>query len=126
MGATSKTAYVDFKEVSEAANRSIDRVLSRYLPGGRWEGDEYVALNPTRNDQELGSFKINRSGFWSDFATGEKGGDLIDLVVYLTGKSIHGAVRDLADFLGVSAPKGSTPRRQGTSGKKSRFSKAVS
>lgn len=91
MGAASKASpaagYIDFKAVREAAIRSIEYVLTHYLPGGSWESNEYVVRNPTRFDARPGSFKISRSGVWSDFATGETGGDLIDLVAYTTGKS---------------------------------------
>jgi putative DNA primase/helicase len=103
-----KFAYVDFKAVREAANRLIESVLSCYLPGGRWESNEYVALNPTRQDARPGSFKINQSGVWSDFATGETGGDLIDLVAYIASKSKIEAARDLAALLNVSPRQGST------------------
>ena len=100
--------YVDFEAISEAASRSIDLVLGHHLPNGRWNGKEYDALNPTRNDATPGSFKVNRDGYWSDFATGDKGGDLIDLVEYLTGKSKLDAARELRDLLNVPPSEGST------------------
>jgi hypothetical protein len=35
-------------------------------------------------DQNPGSFSINvRTGRWADFATGDKGGDVISLAAYL-------------------------------------------
>jgi hypothetical protein len=34
-------------------------VLARLVPGGKVLGREYVALNPTRTDRRMGSFKIN-------------------------------------------------------------------
>ena len=73
--------HVDFKAVSEAASRSVEWIVERYFPGGRWIGDEYTVRNPTRNDSRPGSFMINRKGVWSDFASGDAGGDMIDLVV---------------------------------------------
>jgi putative DNA primase/helicase len=61
-----------------------------------------VALNPTRTDRRLGSFKINiRTGRWADFATGDKGGDPISLVAYLEGVSQAEAARRLARMLGL-------------------------
>ena len=47
-------------------------------------GDDYVALNPTRQDRNFGSFKIKRTPpyFWIDFATGDKG-DGLSLLLYL-------------------------------------------
>jgi hypothetical protein len=107
MGPAVVNGRVDFKAVREQSSSSIELVLDRYLPGGDWVGSEYVVPNPTRGDANSGSFKINRSGVWSDFATGDKGGDLIDLVAYVTGKSKVEAGRELAMFLNVSPRQGS-------------------
>jgi hypothetical protein len=84
---------VDFMTIRRQSCASIELVLNRYLAGGRWEGSEYVIRNPTRRDASPGTFKMNRNGVWSDFATGEKGEDLIDLVAYLTSKSKLEAAR---------------------------------
>ncbi len=63
---------------------------------------EIVALNPRRPDRHLGSFKINRyNGRWSDFATGDKGGDPISLVAYLADVSQVEAAQLLAQMLGL-------------------------
>ena len=73
-GAEIKSAPLNFKEIAETALFSARSLLPHWLPGGRWEGEEYVAKNPTRADEHPGSFKINaRSGVWSDFATGDAG-----------------------------------------------------
>ena len=83
-GAEIKSAPLNFKEIAETALFSARSLLPRWLPGGRWEGEEYVAKNPTRADEHPGSFKINaRSGVWSDFATGDAGRDLLDLKAFL-------------------------------------------
>ena len=98
--------YPTFAEVKRAALQAIDRVLSHWLPGGKRVdgGKEYTAPNPTRADKHAGSLKVNLAkGTWSDFATGDKGGDLIDLVRYLDGSSEVDACNRLADFLGVTA-----------------------
>ncbi|MGH9614295.1 MAG: DUF927 domain-containing protein, partial [Bryobacteraceae bacterium] len=106
--AVKPVAHVDFKAVSEFSSRSVETVVSHFLPGGRWEGNEYVVRNPTRNDATPGSFKIRRDGIWSDFATGQAGGDMIDLVVYLTGQSKTEAARELSAMLNVPPATGST------------------
>ncbi len=55
-----------------------------WLPNGRQDGDEWVALNPTRADEHAGSFKVNLStGAWGDFATNDEGGDAVSLYAYL-------------------------------------------
>ena len=85
-GNTSKRP--SFADVKIAALKNIDRVLAHWLPNGKRVdgGKEYTAPNPTRTDKCAGSLKINLSkGTWADFATGDKGGDLIDLVRYIDG-----------------------------------------
>ncbi len=101
-----------FAEVKAAALHAIDRVLAHWLPGGkRVDGNkEYTAPNPTRADKHAGSLKVNlRRGTWCDFATGDKGGDLIDLVRYLNGGSDVDACNTLAAFLGVTAGASPAP-----------------
>lgn len=106
-----------FAEVKAAALQSIERVLARWLPGGKRvdSGLEYTAPNPTRPDNNAGSFKVNLSkGAWADFATGDTGGDLIDLVQYVDGCSQAEARNALAEFLNLSATvaNGNTPAKQ--------------
>jgi hypothetical protein len=95
---------VDFAAVKAASLRSLDFIIPRLLPGGKREGDEWVVLNPTRNDNKPGSFSVNmRTGVWSDFAyAADKGGDMIDLVMYLNRKSNLDAARELAHMLGMT------------------------
>lgn len=98
-----KRHVVDFGQVNAAALAALPAVLNRVLPGGKIVGREYQVLNPRRADNRPGSFKINlRTGKWSDFATGDKGGDLISLAAYLVGVSQGKSARLLAQMLGVS------------------------
>ncbi|AIB34137.1 DUF927 domain-containing protein [Pseudomonas simiae] len=99
------TKSPSFADVKAAALKDIDRVLSHWLPNGKRVdgGKEYTARNPTRSDKRAGSLKINLAkGTWADFATGDKGGDLIDLVRYLDGGTDIEACNKLADLLNVS------------------------
>ena len=94
---------INFAGIARAALANVDVILPRWLPGGRVVGAEYVARNPKRIDRRAGSFKINRdSGKWSDFATGDRGGDLVSLAAFLAEISQADAARELADMLGVS------------------------
>jgi hypothetical protein len=94
---------VDFARVNQAALSALPSLLSRWLPDGRACGREYVALNPRRADRHAGSFKINlRSGRWADFATGDKGGDVVSLAAYLHGLSQVEAARRVAAMLGIA------------------------
>ena len=93
---------IDFAAINRAALAVFPAVLARILPGGKRVGAELVALNPRRDDRRSGSFKINlRTGRWSDFATGDKGGDPISLVAYLADVSQGEAARLLAQMLGL-------------------------
>lgn len=92
---------IDFAAVNAAALPNLPTLLSQWLPGGRREGHEWVALNPRRADRRAGSFRINmESGKWGDFATGDQGGDPISLFAYLTGAAQAEAARALAERLG--------------------------
>jgi hypothetical protein len=99
------TNKINFEAIKEAAVQSLPHLLARWLPGGKRIGKEYVALNPTRADRRPGSFKVvivgHRAGVWADFATGDRGGDLISLAAYLFGLRQGEAARKLAEMLGV-------------------------
>ncbi len=94
---------LDFPRIAAAARHSALSVCQQLLPSGRRYGNEYVALNPRRADTKPGSFKIavsgQRAGCWSDFATGDSGGDLISLVAYLYDLRQGEAARRLAAIL---------------------------
>jgi hypothetical protein len=93
---------VDFAAVKEASIRAIETLVPNWLPNGKRVGNEWVALNPTRNDTKLGSFSVNlRTGVFADFATGDKGGDPIDLYVYLNRVSLLDAATEIGNILGV-------------------------
>jgi hypothetical protein len=93
---------MNFETINRAALDALPVLLYRWLPDGRRRGREYVARNPTRNDRHLGSFSINMvTGAWSDFATGDKGGDVIALYAFLRGIRQTDAARELARLLRV-------------------------
>lgn len=100
------------KKVAAAALTSIESVLSTWCAGGKRESHEYVTLNPTRADSKTGSFKINLStGAWADFATGDKGGDLVALVAFLENVSQLEAAKRLGAFLGINYEKTDAHKR---------------
>jgi hypothetical protein len=72
--------------IEEDALYYADEVLAEIVPGGELQGDEYVVLNPTRDDAELGSFKFNiSSSLWGDFATDDHGKGFISFAHYIYG-----------------------------------------
>ncbi len=90
--------------VNAAAVAALPALLRRWLPDGHWQGAEYVARNPKRADHRPASFKINRNGRWADFATGDRGGDVVSLAAYLSGLGQVEAARELARSLGIETP----------------------
>ncbi len=93
---------IDFAEINAAALAVLPILARRWAPQGARRGVEWVALNPRRHDRQLGSFSINlRTGRWADFATGDKGGDVVSLAAYLSGVGQIKAARALAQMLGV-------------------------
>jgi len=83
-------------------DRARDSVTRTYIegefgtPGAHWRrgknGDEYMTLNPTRSDNEIGSFSIREDGKWFDYAS-STGGDLFDLIAARDGISPVEAAR---------------------------------
>src|SRR5690554_3578499 len=93
-----------FTNIANQALTCSTAILTRVLPGGVLDGREYVALNPRRSDGRRGSFKINiDTGKWADFATGDRGGDLISLVAYVYAIRQSEAANLVANMLGVRA-----------------------
>jgi len=75
---------IDFRKLGREVLGLSDTLVSTWLPNGKKEGHEYVALNPNRYDKQLGSFRINlKTGKWADFATGDRGSDLISLYAFV-------------------------------------------
>jgi hypothetical protein len=95
---------INYERIGRDALDRLPLLLLRWLPDGRREGSEWVARNPKRNDENPGSFKINlRTGHWADFATGDKGGDVISLAAYLHDLSQSSAAIRLSEMLGLGA-----------------------
>ncbi len=94
-----------FKEVAERATSYHTAILNRLLPDGKLIGVEFMARNPNRCDGKTGSFSFNiRTGKWADFATDDKGGDIISLYAYLVGCSQKDALFDVAKMIGFEIP----------------------
>lgn len=103
MKSDSMKPEIDFRVIATAALAQAESFVKEWLPDGRMAGAEWVALNPTRNDQHPGSFKINlHTGRWSDFADNASGGDLISLYAYLNRLAQGQAARFLADRLNMN------------------------
>jgi putative DNA primase/helicase len=98
-----RPAPPDYRNIADHALQLAPKLVPSWLPQGQRRGDEWVALNPTRSDQSLGSFSINlRTGRWADFSTGDGGGDLISLRAYLDRTTQRQAALALQRELGGS------------------------
>lgn len=98
------STQIDFASIAQAALAAAERLVPQWLPHGRREGHEWSSLNPNRSDSRHGSFKVNlTTGMWADFATGEKGGDLISLFAFVFTDGDQGkAARELASDLSMT------------------------
>ena len=63
-------------------------------------------MNPLRSDAKIGSFSVNlTNGHWADFASDDKGGDLVSLYAYLFHAGDQGqAAVALAERFGITLP----------------------
>ena len=102
---------IDIAQIAREALAAADRLVPDWLPDGRRNGAEWQARNPLRSDNTLGSFSINlRTGLWCDFATGDKGGDLVGLYAYVRGMKPLEAAREIASSMGIVAEQRQAPR----------------
>lgn len=93
---------IEFDRINRAALSALPALLARWLPDGQRRGNEWVARNPRRSDRRPGSFSVNLStGKWADFASDDRGGDVVSLAAYLAGTGQAEAAQSLADMLGV-------------------------
>lgn len=92
----------DFKEVAQIALGQSLPLVSTWLPAGRKINSEWQC--GSLNGEEGSSFSVNlKTGIWSDFATGEKGGDLVSLYAAIYTNNNQGkAVKELAEQLRIN------------------------
>ena len=103
--------HFEIQRIADAALPQADLLLADWLPDGTRKGTEYWPTNPVRGDRQPGSFSINTTtGTWHDFASGDKGGDLVSLMAYLRGCRQMDAARMIAAQLGM-AFGGDLPKR---------------
>jgi putative DNA primase/helicase len=91
---------LDFAGVNNAALARLPELLTQLLPGGRRIGREWVCGN--LRGEPGASCKVNIfTGRWADFATGERGGDIISLAAAVWRVQQSEAALRLAELLGV-------------------------
>jgi len=93
---------LDFAGIKASSLAAAGSLLRTWLPAGKLRGHEFQVGN-LRGDAGT-SLSINvRTGAWSDFATGDSGGDLIDLFAAMRGVDLGEAARGVASDLGQPA-----------------------
>lgn len=90
---------IPFREIVEQARPFVETIVPRWVPGAVRKGGWMMVCSPFRDDKHP-SFGVSlETGWFRDFATGDKG-DLIDLLVRLRGISKVEAARELARIVG--------------------------
>ena len=93
---------IDFEKVKRVARGYEEVLLRRILPHAVKQGFEYIAINPTRYDRNLGSFRINaRTLKWADFSTGDSGDGIITLWAYVRQLSQLKAAEEIMEIAKV-------------------------
>ncbi len=90
---------IDFDLINKSILSSYKSIITDWIPGGNFEGDQYVVCSPFREDKNPGSFKINTStGVYKDFNDAAvSGADPINLYAMLNGLSQGDAAKELAE-----------------------------
>jgi len=88
---------IDFERINNAIIPNAVSYLRQWLPDGKLNGKEFLARNPRRADDNIGSFNINtQTGEWGDFAIGQAGGDFVSLYAYINNISQSAAAKALS------------------------------
>lgn len=107
-----------YQALNAALLDRIEQLVSEWLPGGKKFSKEYQCGSLSGGAGDSCSVNISGSvglGCWADFATGEKGGDLISLYAAIHGLSMTMAAVTLAreegleDVAGVTHARGDAP-----------------
>lgn len=84
---------MDVRFVAQAALHEAERLVPLWLPDDPRVGSGWHGTRPAPNEH-FGSFKVNvTTGQWSDFASGDKVGDLVGLYAYLRTQSKRSGAR---------------------------------
>lgn len=104
---------IDFVSINADALARCPGLLESILPGGVIEGNEYVCANIDGGSGK--SCKVNmKTGVWCDFASDDKGGDLISLVAAQNGIDQGEAARRLVELMGGNSGSGkAAPAKSG-------------
>lgn len=92
---------ISFAGIKQRYSENPLPILRELVGAGEIQGSDYVALNPRRNDKHRGSFRVDiATGRFYDFATGDRGGSVIDLAMFVYNCGIIEAATKLGNFWG--------------------------
>lgn len=86
---------INFTALADALLRDADNLVPRWLPGGERRGHEYVCGSLAGGKGSSCSINLV-SGKWADFASDEKGNDLLSLYAAIHGLSQGKAAAEVA------------------------------
>ena len=99
---------IRFEALAEALLARADYYVAQWLPGGHIKGHEYVCGGLSGGEGSSCSVNL-KSGAWADFATDEKGGDLLSLYAAIHGLSQAKAAISVARDEGLEDVAGVMP-----------------
>ena len=99
---------IDIGRIAAAALNQARTLLPAWLPEGRWDGVEWRCGDLT--GIKGNSCAVNsKSGLWSDFGSGEAGGDLVSLYAAMHGLAQGAAAREVAAQIGFDTGEDDRP-----------------
>lgn len=98
---------IKFEALASALLDRAEALVAQWLPGGKREGREYKCGSLSGGAGSSCSVNMT-NGRWSDFATDEKGGDLIGLYAAIHGLDMGKSAVQLARELGLEDVAGVT------------------
>lgn len=94
------------EDIAQRLSSQAESVVKELLPQGRLVSHEWCAgsINGEPGDSLKIKITGDRVGLWKDFASSEKGGDLLDLWAAARDCDIGTAILQAKEFLGISDP----------------------
>lgn len=105
---------IKFTELADALLSRADSLVPAWLPGGVQRGHEYACGSLSGGTGTSCSVNLT-NGRWGDFATDEKGNDLISLYAAINGLTMGKAALQVAREEGLEDVAGVQPARPGSS-----------
>ncbi len=99
---------IKFTDLAQALLSRIDTLVPAWLPGGMTRGHEYVCGSLQGGSGTSCSINLS-TGQWADFASDEKGGDLISLYAAMHGLTMGKAALQVARDEGLENVAGVQP-----------------